>query len=93
MAVRPEVLAQLARMLGDDALRVATDAEVQEAVDAQFGRLAEALVAETAASDDVFDRASALAYLDSRLETLSLVLSNEQADRLRSAAASAISDW
>ncbi len=93
MAVRPEILAQLARMLGDDALRSATDAQVQAAAEAGFDALVDALVAETAASDDAFDRESALRYADLRLEALAGVLPGPAIERLRSAIAARVSTW
>ena len=82
MAVRPEVLAQLARMLGDAALRSASDVEVRSAADAAFERLAEAMVSEIMASDDVVDGASAEAYTADRLASLATVLREDQVARL-----------
>lgn len=93
MAVRPEVLAQLARMLGDDSLRAAGDEQVQAAVEERFDALVRAIVAETAGSEDVFDRTSALSYLESRLAFLSAVLRSEQVARIRESAAKSMQSW
>ena len=93
MAVRPEVLAQLARMAGDPALRTATDGQVQTAFEANLDAVAAALVAEIAASDDVFDRRSAQAYLEERLRTLASILTPDQIERLAGRAGAAIDAW
>jgi hypothetical protein len=93
MAVRPEVLAQLARMLSDDAVRSASDDEVRAIARTRFSSLAEALLAETAASDDVTDAASALAYVDARLEALAAVLGIPLCNRLREELQRRIDAW
>ncbi|HXH22674.1 MAG TPA: hypothetical protein VNN10_11640 [Dehalococcoidia bacterium] len=93
MAVRPEVLAQLARMLGDDALRAGSDEEVGAALGRSFDALVDALVAETADSDDVFDRASALRYANLRLSELSLVVPPDLIERLREELTARLSAW
>ena len=93
MAVRPEVLAQLARMLGDDALRSASDADVRAAAEAGFERLTDALTAETMASDDVTGPQSAMAYVDARLETLAPALGATLCERLREAVAARVERW
>jgi hypothetical protein len=93
MTVRPEILAQLARMLGDDALRSAGNEQVRVAADAGFDPLVEALVSETADSDDVHDRDSALQYIDLRLTMFEDVLEPAFLSRLRSALLARLSSW
>lgn len=56
MAEHAEALAQLARLLGDEELRYAPLAVAREAANSNLHRLAEALTAEAAANDDVYDR-------------------------------------
>ena len=93
MAARPETLAQLARMLGDDSLRSASEADIARAVEARFDRLVDALVAETADSDDVFDRESAIHYAELRLSVLRPVLSGGVLTRLQDAVVARLRDW
>jgi hypothetical protein len=93
MAVRPEVLAQLARMLGDDALRSASDDLVRAAAEARFDMLVDALVAETAGSDDVYDRDSARRYVELRLSELASVLGHSVIEQLRASVESRVSAW
>lgn len=56
-------------------------------------RLAEALIAEASASDDVHDAASATAYLDDRLLFLGPLLSDETCRRVRQRFGSAVQQW
>ncbi|HEY7270282.1 MAG TPA: hypothetical protein VH951_10680 [Dehalococcoidia bacterium] len=91
--MRPEVLAQLARMLGDDALRSASDDTVRAAGEARFDALAAALTAETMASDDVTDAASAMRYAEARLEALSSILGAPLCDRLRDDIKARVNRW
>jgi hypothetical protein len=93
MAVRPEVLAQLARMLGDDALRSASDDQVRAAAEARFDALVDALVTETAGSDDVYDRDSARRYVELRLSELASVLGQSVIEQLRASLESRLSAW
>lgn len=93
MASDPETLTQLARLLAADLSASATRDQVQRAIDQGFDRLTDALVAEAASSDDVFDRASALEFLDSRISDLQAWLSAEQASRLRRALQGKIEAW
>jgi hypothetical protein len=93
MAERPEALVQIARLLGDDGLRHASDVEVAAAVEHGFSRLADALVDEAAASDDVIDRKSALVYLDDRLSFLGALLEEGQRGRLREALVERVAGW
>jgi hypothetical protein len=93
MAVRPEILAQLARMLGDDALRAASEEQVRDAVERHFDALVDALVEEIAASDDVSGRGSALDYAERRIDGLSEVIGLAIAARLRQAISARLADW
>lgn len=92
-----EALLHLARMLGDEtvlaplgltrqhlppALDEGQRWRLQQLLDGELGRLARALLAEAAASDDVTDRSSALAYLEDRLRSLSRLLSDGQRSQL-----------
>ena len=82
MASDPEALAQLARLLGKDALRTSTETEVRAAASANIELLAEGLAAEAAASDDVTDRESALVFLNDRLNFLNGLLDADTGTRL-----------
>lgn len=93
MAERAEAAAQIARMLSDPALRTADDDRIRAAVDADFERLADALVEETAASDDVSDRESGLRYAESRVRFLAIVLSSDQQWRLLEAVRERLEAW
>jgi hypothetical protein len=90
---RPEVLAQLARLLSDEELRSAENDAVHAAVDKKFWSLVEGLLGEAAVSDDVSDRASAEAYLESRVEFLGEVLGAEQRSLLRETLIRGVSSW
>jgi hypothetical protein len=89
MANDPEALTQLSRLLG----AALEPAAVPAAVEAGFERLADGLLAEIVASDDVFDRDSAFEFLEARLRDLSPWLSAEQAARLRAAVQGKIEAW
>jgi hypothetical protein len=93
MAQDPEALAQLARLLGDERLRAARDAALDAAVDAHFDALVNGLVAEAAASDDVIDHASAVEFLDARIEYLASLLNDAQRSRLSQAVQAKIEAW
>ena len=97
-----ERLLQLARLVGIDAFTERfgsaqtadpDPAALQALVDERLDALADALVAEAAASDDVLDKASARAYLDDRLTTLGDLLSDGQRAALRDAFAQRIEAW
>jgi hypothetical protein len=90
---RPEVLAQLARLLTDEGLREAEDAAVQAAVNQKFWSLVEGLLGEAAVSDDVNDRASAEAYLESRVEFLSDALTEDQRTLLHETLMRGVESW
>jgi hypothetical protein len=103
-----EALLQLARALGDETVLVplglsrrhlpssldeAQRRKLQEVLDGHLPRLAEALLAEAVASDDVVDRPSALAYLEDRLHFLGQLLSPPQIERLRHQLHSLAGPW
>ena len=92
MTPRREQLLQLARLLGGDAFterlgspRTADpDAgALRSLVEERLEQVAQGLVEEAAASDDVIDVASATSYLEDRLRTLSELLTEDQAGRIR----------
>ena len=93
MALDPEALAQLARLLGDNALRTSTLIEVRAAASADIERLAAGLVAEAAASDDVTDRQTALDFVESRIEFFNDLLEDDVRTRLRTAVQDKIDTW
>lgn len=93
MAIDPEVQTQLARLLRDESLRAASAAVLQRAVYERFDLLTEGLVAEAAASDDVFDRETGLEFVRLRLEQLETVLTEEQTSRLFDAVRGKIEAW
>ena len=93
MAEHAEALAQLARLLDDDGLRVASLETARIAANLNLSRLAEALIAEAAASDDVFDRNSAVSYLESRLGFLSMVLNDSDGPILSADLNRRVVDW
>lgn len=93
MMSRPEILAQLARLLSDQELREADDEAVEKAVNQKFWSLAEGLMAEAAVSDDVNDRESAIVYLDARVDFLGPILKPEQRDLLRKTLRQGVSTW
>ncbi len=93
MAEHAEALAQLSRLLDDDSLRVASLETARIVANLNLNRLAAALVAEAAASDDVFDRDSAVSYLESRLDFLSMVLSDNDRPILSADLNRRVVDW
>jgi siderophore synthetase component len=91
MATDPEALAQLSRLLGEppgasetDLLRVLAD---------RLDQLAGGIVNEAAASDDVFDKASALEFVAARLRDFERYLSVEQARLVTEEAGRRIEAW
>jgi hypothetical protein len=97
-----ERLLQIARLTGGEAFleRFGPPQTAEPAIDAlrafvgeRLDAIAEALVAEAAASDDVIDGASAASYLDDRLRTLGDLLSEQQAERLRVAFQEKTASW
>jgi hypothetical protein len=93
VASNPEVLAQLARLLGNNALRTSTEIEARAAASADIERLANGLVAEAAASDDVTDVESAREFLTARLNFLNGVLDDETGTRLWQLVQDKIDAW
>ncbi len=103
-----EALLHLARMLGEERvlaplglsrqhLPPSLDEEqrrrLQARLEGEMGRLARALLAEAAASDDVTDRPSALAYLEDRLRSLGRLLSDGQRSQLWESLLSLTEGW
>jgi len=93
VASDPEALAQLARLLGNNALRTSTEIEVRAAASANIERLADGLADEAAASDDVMDRESALLFLRDRLNFLNGLLDADTGSRLWQAIQDKIEAW
>jgi hypothetical protein len=93
VATDPEALAQLARLLGNHALRTSSNDEVRKAVSSGIERLAEGLVAEAAASDDVTDGASATAFVESRMSFFKELLDATATTRLKQAVQDKIDAW
>ena len=93
MAIDPEAQAQLARLLADESLRAASRDEFARAIDAHFEQLVGGIVAEAAASDDVFDTDSGLEFAAKRVDNLSSVLTAGQQSRLLTAVRGKIEAW
>jgi hypothetical protein len=93
MAGDPEARTQIARLLRDERLRNAAPGELAAAVDSGIEMLAEGIVAEASASDDVSDRESAIAFIDARLAFLESLVSNEQKQRIRKAIEDRLKSW
>jgi hypothetical protein len=93
MAERAEAQAQIARMLGDPALRAASPEVVQATAAAAVDRLEAALIDEAAASDDVIDGASARFYVDRRLDFLATVLDEPTLARLKAGLRARVARW
>lgn len=83
-------LTQLRRMLGEPFAGLAA---AGEAVARDPERLARALVAEAAASDDVASVEAARAYVDTRLADLADALPPGTPERVRAAARAALAAW
>ena len=95
-------LLQLARLVGVDAFAERFGSPqtaepeldpLRALVEERLDHVAQALVEEAAASDDVIDAASALAYLEDRLRTLGDVITPEQAERLRGTFGERTAGW
>ena len=87
-------LMQLARLLGrPDLLDASGRADLERAVEEGFDRLAQGLLEEAAASDDVVDAASAGAFVEDRLATLGDLLTEDQRRRLREACRRVTGGW
>ncbi len=93
MATDPEALTQLSRLLGEQLSPATTSLEVQHAVERRFEVLVSGLIAEAAASDDVLNRESAMAFLEARLLDLRTWLTDDQRSRLRDELRGRIESW
>jgi hypothetical protein len=93
MATDPEALTQLTRLAGVPLSPTATPAEVQRALEARLDALTDGILTEAAASDDVFDVASALEFVTARLDELAKWLSESQRARLLEALRGKIEAW
>ncbi len=102
MIPQRERLLQLARLAGVDAFTerfgppqsaAPEPGALRTLVDERLGDIARALVEEAAASDDVTDTTSAVAYLEDRLATLGDLFSAEQVQALRAAFRERTKEW
>jgi hypothetical protein len=102
MPPQREILVQLARLTGAEAFaeRFGSPqtadpdaAAIRAFVEERLHTVADGLVSEAAASDDVTDRASATSYLEDRLTTLADLLTGEQASRIRSRFSERTAGW
>ena len=102
MTPRRQTLTQLARLIGFDLYvdRIGSpqttepaDEELAALIHERIGEIADGLMAEAAASDDVLDAASAEEYLEDRLRTLAGFFSEEQRVSLRAAFTAGMKDW
>jgi hypothetical protein len=93
MATDPEALTQLTRLIGEPLSPNATPVEVQRALEQRLGRLTDGILAEATASDDVFDRESALDFVTARVDDLTKWLSESQRARLLEALRGKIEAW
>ena len=93
MATDPEALTQLSRLAGESISPHATPAEVQRVLEGRLGQLRDGIVAEAAASDDVFDRESAMEFVSARLDDLAKWLSDAQRTRLLDGLRGKIDTW
>ena len=66
---------------------------IRALVSERLDHVAQGLVEEAAASDDVIDPSSAVAYLEDRLRTLDELLTPQQAARIRSAFREGTAGW
>jgi hypothetical protein len=93
MTERSEALAQLSRILGDGSLRSASLEEARKAVRTESAKFLDGLVAEAARSDDVFDRESAMLYIEQRLVSLSELIDKDLKRELCDGAREQIEKW
>ena len=89
----PEALAQLSRLLAEVDLRGASAVEAQAAVQRHLQRLADGLIAEAAASDDVFSRDSALEFLEARLSFFAALIADSDTNQLRQVLREKVEAW
>ncbi len=97
-----ERLVQLARLAGVDVFSERFGSPQTAAPDAaalaslvgeRLDQIAQGLIGEAAASDDVIDAASAQVYLDDRLRTLGDLFTSEQSAAIRAAFQAATEGW
>ena len=93
MASDPETLTQLSRLVGEPISPAATPAEVQRTLEDRLATLANGILAEAAASDDVFDSDSALEFVAARIEDFATWLSEDQRTRLTESLRGKIEAW
>ena len=93
MATDPEALTQLARLSGVRLSPAAAPAEVQRDLEGRLDALTDGIALEAAASDDVFDRESALDFVTARLDELAKWLSAAQRARLLEGLRGKIDEW
>ena len=93
MATDPEALTQLSRLVGESISPSAAPAEVQRVLEEHLDTLRDGIVAEAAASDDVFDRESALEFATARVDDLAKWLSDSQRTRLLNGLRGKIDTW
>jgi hypothetical protein len=93
MATDPEALAQLSRLIGEPLSPTATQADVQRVIENRVEALRDGILAEAAASDDVLDEASALEFVEARLDDLAKWLSEAQKIRLLESIRGKIEAW
>jgi hypothetical protein len=93
MATDPEALTQLSRLIGEPLSPNAAPAEVQRVLDDHLDTLKDGIIAEAAASDDVFDRESALEFVTARVDDLAKWLSETQRARLLATLRGKIDTW
>jgi hypothetical protein len=89
----PEALTQLSRLLGEQRLTSDSPETLGPLIEERFSLLVDALLAETTSSDDVSDRDSALAYVESRLQRLEPLIGAGLASRLKQALRDKIDTW
>jgi hypothetical protein len=104
----PEAILQLARLTGRDAFLQAigqssgeepaelSDQQLEDVhalVDASINRIASGVLDEAMASDDVIDSASALVYLDDRLDFLGDLLTREQRENISAKVEGQVKSW
>jgi hypothetical protein len=93
MAIDPEALTQLARLLKDESLRDASIDRAQAAIDEKLPLFASGLLEEATASDDVLDRESALEFIRSRLAYFGTLVRDDQKELLLEDIRSRIEAW
>ncbi len=93
MATDQEALTQLSRLVGEAISPAATPAEVHRVLEKRLDILIDGIIAEAAASDDVFDRDSGFEFITARLDDLAKWLNESQRARLLEATRGKIDTW